>query len=129
MHAESEVVYSMLEGMHLITTSAGLHLNSHARKAISLTPHGSQILVAEFEGNPLTSVIVVYSPHNSSNAEDIDNFYDQLSSVVQSIPAHHFLAVLGDFNARVGKENEMFAYHEATNRNEQYLVDLAQQHH
>ena len=142
VHAQSEVVYSMLEGMHLVTTSAwrdpvtnsaqggvGLLLNSHARKAIrSVTPHGSRILVAEFQGNPLTSVIVVYSPHNSSNDEDMDNFYAQLSSAIQSIPAHHFLAVLGDFNARVGKENETFAYHEATNRNGQYLVDLAQQH-
>jgi hypothetical protein len=142
VHAETEVVFSLVEGMHLITTSAwrdpvtnsaqggvGLLINSHARKALrSVKPHGSRIMVAEFDGNPVTSVIVVYSPHNSSTAEDIDQFYDQLSSAVQSVPAHNFLAILGDFNARVGKEDAKFAYHGTTNRNGQYLIDLTQQH-
>ena len=44
---------------------------------------------------------------------------------VDSIPAHNVLLAVADFNARIGAENARFTYHEATNRNGKYLMDIA----
>ena len=33
------------------------------------------------------------------------NFYESLSDAIQSVPAHNFLAVLGDFNGRLVADN------------------------
>ena len=35
-----------------------------------------------------------------------DAFYDQLQQVIQEVPSHDVLCVIGDFNGRVGNDNE-----------------------
>ena len=45
------------------------------------------------------SVVVAYAPTEGSPDLDKDQFYYQLSSVVQSISSHDELILLGDFNA------------------------------
>ena len=75
---EDPVVFSRLEGQYLITASAwrnqaqasvggvGLLLSTRARKALRrATRHTERILVAEFDSNPVTTVIVTYSPTNT----------------------------------------------------------------
>ncbi|KAJ8366611.1 hypothetical protein AAFF_G00348450 [Aldrovandia affinis] len=59
------------------------------------------ILIAEFSGNPVTTVIVVYSPTNVAPPEEVEKFYEDLATAVRDVPAHNFLAILGDFNARL----------------------------
>ena len=56
-----------------------------------------------------TSVVAVYAPTNpvSSTSEaqkSSEDFYDQLQSVMTSIPPTDMVIVLGDFNARVGTD-------------------------
>uniref|UniRef100_X2B9M6 Endonuclease/exonuclease/phosphatase domain-containing protein n=1 Tax=Capitella teleta TaxID=283909 RepID=X2B9M6_CAPTE len=76
VHVE-ETQFSRLEGQYLVTSSAwrnlsqaavggvGLMLSPKARKALrTVTPISERILVAEFDSNPVTTVIVIYSPTN-----------------------------------------------------------------
>ena len=41
---------------------------------------------------------------------------------------HNFLACIGDFNARLGPDVVPFMYHDVTNRNGKYLVELLSEH-
>lgn len=93
-------------------------LGSRARKALrQVYHHTDRILIAEFSGNPVTTVIVVYSPTNVAPSEEVEKFFEDLVTAVRDVPAHNFLAILGDFNARLGPEDAPFPYHDSTNRN------------
>ena len=86
------------------------------------------ILVVEFDGNPVTTVIVCYFPHNCSSEADVEQCFNNLRVAVGQVPAHNLLAVLGDFNARLGPEDVRYTYHtDDSNRNSQILVSFLQQ--
>ena len=71
----------------------------------------------EFKGNPTTTVLVIYAPTNSAEVNVVEEFYRALKHTLQDFPAHNFLTILGDFNARIGPEVAPHTYHDATNRN------------
>ena len=92
---------------------------SHAYKSLnsieSITPRN---LVANFNGNPQTTVICCYSPTNVTEEAECEKFYEELSSLTRQIPRHNVLIIAGDFNAHLGQDNGYkFAYHQQTNRN------------
>ncbi|XP_059181661.1 craniofacial development protein 2-like [Centropristis striata] len=141
VHTEDRIVYHRVVRCTLITSSVwrneaqaatggvGLMLGSLARKALRrVYHHTDRILIAEFSGNPVTTVIVVYSPTNVAPSEEVEKFYEDLTTSVRDIPAHNFLAILGDFNARLGPEDVPFPYHDSTNRNGTHLTALLMEH-
>ena len=83
-----------------------------------------RIIVLELEGNPKTTVICVYSPHNSSSESDIEDLYTTLRTTVEQVPLHNFLVISGDLNAKLGPDNVRFTYNEETNRNGEHLIDF-----
>ena len=85
---------------------------------------GDRNLIANFTGNPKTSVIVTYSPTNASSEDELEKYYKDLQGCIESIPAHNFLLILGDFNARLGKDAAKHTMHQHTNRNGKLLDDL-----
>ena len=127
---DDSLVFTRIEGQYLITASAwrnaaqaanggvGMLLDSRARKSLRrAVTHTKRILIAEFDSSPVTTVIIAYLPTNVSPLEDIESFYEDLSAAIRGVPAHNFLAVLGDFNARLGQGDVPFTYHKETNRN------------
>jgi len=52
------------------------------------------------------SVIVVYAPTEPSAADVKEVFYNQLASVIQSVPPHDILVILGDFNTTTGPPSD-----------------------
>ena len=54
----------------------------------------------------------------------MEEFYDELPAAIQSVPAHNFLVILGDFNARLGPQDAHFTFHSETNRNGEHLAAL-----
>ena len=86
-----------------------------------------RIIIADFKGNPTTTIMSCYSPHNSSNEEELNDFYSTMRSTLEHVPAHNFLLVAGDFNAKLGADDAKYAYHLETNRNGDHLVDLVQE--
>ena len=103
----------------------GLLLGKKAKGALLDAKRvNNRILRVEFDGNPKTTVIVIYSPTNSAEESEVEEFYKSLRGTLQDIPAHNFVTILGDFNARIGPEVAAHTYHEATNRNGKYMADL-----
>ena len=52
------------------------------------------------------TIMSIYAPTLSSAADLKDQFYEELDSVIKSIPTSEPLFLLGDFNARVGGDHE-----------------------
>ena len=48
----------------------------------------------------------VYVPTNDAESDAKDDFYDQLQSVLEGVPKHDLLIVMGDWNAKVGQAEE-----------------------
>ena len=81
--------------------------------------------VATFNGNPRATIVSCYSPTNVSEENEIVTFYDELSSLVRSIPKHNMLVIGGDMNAQIGKNgNNKNSLHNTSNRNGQHLTDF-----
>jgi exonuclease III len=80
------------------------------------------------------TLINVYAPTEDSEEEEIEEFYSHLSNICDSVSEHDSLILLGDFNARIGKENEnteiagKHKLHEHTSNNGMKLCQLAQSH-
>jgi exonuclease III len=54
------------------------------------------------------TIISVYAPtedENKRKAEDVERFYNKLSDVCDQTPRNDALILLGDFNAKIGKEH------------------------
>ena len=93
----------------------GLLLSNKAYNSyLSAEKISPRILVVSFAGNPSTTIIICYSPHNSSPEED----------VIGNVPPHNVLMLCGDFNAKLGRDSVRYSLHEATNRNGEHLYDL-----
>ena len=101
----------------------GMLLSPNAQKTLmNIEKISSRIVIASFNGNPHTTVISCYSPTNVCDEQEVDDFYNDLSSLVRTVPKHNVLILGGDLNAQLGKnEYHKHAYHDETNRNGEHL--------
>ena len=84
-----------------------------------------RMMVATFNGHPSITIISCYSPTNDSEETGLIAFYDELSSLVRSIPKHYVLVIGRDMNAQIGKNRKYkFSLHNSSNRNGQHLTDF-----
>ena len=114
-HPDDILKYHQVGSYQLVTSSAsknssnasvggvGFLLSSKASKNLldveSISP---RIMVLELEGNPKTTVICVYSPHNASPEDEVEDFYTTFRSTVEQVPLYNFLVIAGDLNAQTG---------------------------
>jgi exonuclease III len=76
-------------------------------------------------------LINILAPTNDSKEEAKDQFYEQLERAYEACPSHHVKLVMGDANAKVGRETVhqptigKHSLHESTNENGLRLVDFA----
>ena len=83
----------------------------------------------------MISILVVYAPTELASSDVKDQLYGNLTDVIAHIPPHRLVAVLGDFNARIGMNSHRqchqviakYLYHEKSNNNGKRLVDLCSQ--
>ena len=77
------------------------------------------------------SIICAHAPTLDSDDEEKDIFYTQLERTYDNIPAYDMKIVLGDFNAKVGREDHFsgtigkHSLHADTNNNGMRLVSFA----
>ena len=84
-----------------------------------------RMMAATFNGNPRATIISCYSPTNVSEVTELVSFYEELSSLVRSIPKHNLLVIGGDMNAQIWKNrNNKHSLHNTSNRNGQHLTDF-----
>ncbi|XP_028518192.1 uncharacterized protein LOC110249715 [Exaiptasia diaphana] len=84
----------------------GLLVSRHLVKCIVSTKCISdRIIAVSFNGNPRLVVTVAYAPTEMADEEDKDMFYDTLKDYTSNqIKRHDFHLVLGDLNARFGRD-------------------------
>ena len=83
------------------------------------------MMVAAFNGNPSVTIISCYCPTNVSEETNLIAFYNELSSLVRSIPRHNVIVIGGDMNAQIGKNvNHKFSLHNSSNRDGEHLTDF-----
>ena len=137
-HTEDIKYHETGNGWSLATVSAwknsvnaavggvGLLIGPRALKTLnSIEKIRPRMMVATFNGNPRATIVSCYSPTNVSEENEIVTFYDELSSLVRSIPKHNMLVIGGDMNAQIGKNgNNKYSLHNTSNRNGQHLTDF-----
>ena len=79
---------------------------------VSWEPHGPRLLKATFKSSQKeinVKIILGYAPTNDSSEDEKDDFYEKLESVIQkNHKSKDMTILLGDFNAKVGKEKDAF---------------------
>jgi len=136
VHSE-EIRIERFNGSRFITVSAwrnsggssqggvGVMVSEKAYGAISfIKPYGGRILTVSFDGNPRLTVINVYSPVEGD--QEAFEFHEQLRAAIAEVPEHHLLLVIGDMNARLGKETDDdhgWYFHNSTNQNGKLFRD------
>ena len=134
-HTEDIKYHETGNGWTLITVSAwknsaaggiGMLIGPRALKTLnSIEKIQPRMMAATFNGNPRATIISCYSPTNVSEEIELVSFYDELSSLVRSIPKHNMLVIGGDMNAQIGKNgNNKYSLHNTSNRNGQHLRDF-----
>ena len=102
-HGDHYVIYSGTDKGG--QSGVAVILDKEAKKGlISYNAVSDRILVVHIDTKPKkTTIIQVYAPTTSHPAEEIEEFYDQLQSVKDTIKNKNHLIVMGDLNAKVGK--------------------------
>ena len=138
MHAEDIKYHDTSNGWMLATVSAwknsvnamvggvGMLIGPRALKTLnSIERIQPRMMAATFNGNPRATIISCYSPTNVSEETELVAFYDDLSSLVRSIPKHQVLVIGRDMNAQIGKNgNNRYSFHNTSNRNGQHLTEF-----
>ena len=84
-----------------------------------------RMMVATFNGNHRATIISCYSLTNISEEIELIAFYDDLSSLVRSIPKHNVLVIGGDMNAQIEKNgNHKYSLNNPSKRNGQHQTDF-----
>lgn len=106
--------------------------NKYKAAVINFNPVNERMCTLRMKAHFFNITLVcVYAPTEDEEDEVKDEFYAQLEQELEGIPRNDVKIVIGDFNAKVGKE-ETFretvgkeSLHEVSNKNGQRLIDFA----
>ena len=56
-----------------------------------------------------------------------EQFYQELSSIINAVPANNLFLIGGDFKAQSGPLDALFTYNDETNRNDKHKKDQMEQ--
>jgi exonuclease III len=100
-----DIIFSGHDKRHI--GGVGLLLSPRARQAmINVDAVNYRLIYARFRGQGFNlSVIQVYAPTTESTDAEIDEFYQILQMKIDAIDRSDVLLVIGDLNAKVGKDH------------------------
>ena len=103
---------------------------------ISYSPVSERVMTARLHSKHINiSVTVVYAPTEDAESSKKDEFYRELNDVQSGLPMHDIKLVIGDFNARVGRDSDSYpgvigkhSYHTESNDNGKRMLDFCTMH-
>lgn len=106
--------------------------DSMMRHVINFKPVNERLCKMRIKGkyNNIT-IINVHAPTNEQEDEEKEQFYESLQRTVDQTPKSDIVVILGDFNAKLGKEELYkkvtgnFTLHDQTNENGEILCNFA----
>lgn len=84
----------------------------HLKPVRALPNTHDYILQVNIMGNPQTTFICCYSPHHDYSDATAKEFYQELTSAVEAVPAYNLLMIGGDLNAHLVPGDALFTYSE-----------------
>ena len=102
---EYEIYYSGQETLK--RNGVAFICNNEIRRCVlGFNPVYDRIATLRIQCKPINiTVVQIYAPTSSAEEEeDSDAFYDKVQSVLNQIPNGDILYIIGDWNAKVGKE-------------------------
>ena len=102
---ENNTIYSDLPPQSDSWSGVALHLSPRVSKyVIDSGPIGSRITFCRLRGNITNYFIIgVYVPQRKRRNPNQAQFYDQLESLLEKIPKHDCVVLMGDFNSRLAR--------------------------
>ena len=72
---------------------------------LGFNPISDRIITIRIQGKPINfTFIQVYAPTSTADEEEMDYFYDALQKAIDITPKGDIMYVIGDWNAKVGKQ-------------------------
>ena len=107
LQSGKSILYSGRED-DLHQEGVGIILSKRAKKAmLEWKPINERLMYVRLYTSTLKiSIIVAYAPTNDSKEEKKEQFLEHLQEVINSIPKHDILLIMGDLNAKVGSDNK-----------------------
>lgn len=70
----------------------------------NFTPHSERIALIQLKSkNTTINLVQVHAPTADKEQNEIEEFYDGISTITKCLKKHHVNVILGDFNAKIGK--------------------------
>jgi hypothetical protein len=126
-----DLYYSCPASKHIF--GAGFVVNKRiSHMAIGFEPPGMRLCYLHLKSRFFNiSIINAHAPTEDKEEEEEEAFYEKLKRAYDELPANDIRIILGDMNAKIGKENisrnhaEMYSLHENTSENGSRLVNFA----
>jgi hypothetical protein len=127
------ILFSMDRGMGIISYGQGLFVHkrivSAVRRVEFISDRMSYIILRRRWCNII--VLNVHAPCEDKGDDEKDSFYEELGRIFHQFPRYDMKILLGDFNAKVGRENILKptvgneSLHEISNDNGVRVVNFA----
>ena len=80
-----------------------------SKSLLEWKPINNRLIKIRLQGKQInTTIIQCYSPTNESDEETKDECYEQLKAEIERAPKHDMKIIMGDLNAKVGKDNSTY---------------------
>ncbi|XP_022838074.1 uncharacterized protein LOC111365110 [Spodoptera litura] len=114
----------------------GLLLSNAAKKSLmDWKPISDRIVYARFTSRARNiSIVQCYAPTNAAQEDIKDDFYNALNATMKTIRKQDIVLVMGDLNAKVGRDNTNRTRHMGTqglgvcNENGERFIEFCQNH-